>query len=527
MNQTVAAASSTALAVFDGELKEALAPIAAFAGLEALPLVVLSPSLRRSPISVDVNFHFRTSFYDRRFPGHPSNADGIPHVDHDVQAFVKEKADARFRAALEAESLRACLRSGIVSDGTRIVCDEVISLTRLTCGCDGGTVTCGGCRGSGAVACNHCQFTASFSGRVRCDACHGERGNHDTDGKWFNCYQCGGRGDMYCRACGGTQKMRCGGCGGHGAHTCSTCAGNGFVTDARCFKMEMSAVIGKIASSVPAHVIACIKAWINTGLAGHASERSNPVLPWSDFQTSRPSYLGWKDGVYWATLPLVCEVTHADLKAEYRGAESAVSYVRVHEPKFGFPNFLDIELADIAARTEQLAKERPSTFLREIKNVKGLADSLPDLVGTTDKWRKHWVGETAGRMKGAVSSDILDRIARHYQRSLKAFEKKAVASSFLNMTPVVACIAFAAWYFGVFDWLTGFNRDARIAVFFLTAAFFAALTNYAVKGSARGRVGKEVGGLSFLHLGAPSKVVCILVGLVISHVGMTAAVAGW
>ncbi|GEC34060.1 hypothetical protein N181_23355 [Sinorhizobium fredii USDA 205] len=130
-------------------------------------------------------------------------------------------------------------------------------------------------------------------------------------------------------------------------------------------------------------------------------------------------------------------------------------------------------------------------------------------------------------MKGAVSRQILDRIAGHYQRSLKAYERKMVAGSFVNMAPIVACIASAAWYFGVFDWSLLVGRDARIGVFVLFGIVFAVLTNYAVKGRARGRVRKETGSPSFLGLGARAKIACAVYGLLIAHIGMTAAIKGW
>ncbi|WP_327210454.1 hypothetical protein [Rhizobium leguminosarum] len=518
--------SSAALVIFDEELRDALAPIATFAGLESLPLVVKSPALTRSPARIDVEFLFATSIYTRRFAGHPTNAENIPAMS-DPAAFVKEQADARFKQALDADFLRGKVRGQTVGRGAHLVCDEAYALTRINCGCGNGTVACHGCGGDGAVVCSHCQFFADWRGRVKCWACHGLKGSEDTEGKWHNCATCGGHGLVYCRNCGGSQKERCGGCGGRGEHTCSTCSGHAFVTDVQFFKIDVSVLVGNVATKAPAHVVEHLKAWVHCGLASHASERENPIYPWSDFATAKPTYGGWQEGVYRATLPLACEVTHAELEADYRGGPAALAYVRVQEPKFSFPNFLDIELDAISAKTEELSKERPAKFLKEIANVKGLALAIGNLVVTTDAWREKWVQETAGGMKGAVSHSALDRIARHYVTSLKSYEKKMVSGSFVSMAPVVACIAFAAWYFGVFDWSLMVGRDARIGVFVLFGLVFASVTIMAVTGSARGRVARETGNPSFLGLGWRARIACAVFGFMVAHVGMTAAVQHW
>jgi hypothetical protein len=518
--------SSAALVIFDEELRDALAPIAAFAGLESLPLVVKSPALARSPARIDVEFLFATSIYTRRFAGHPTNAENIPAMS-DPAAFVKEQADARFKQALDADFLRGEVRGQTVGRGAHLVCDEAYALTRINCGCGNGTVACHGCGGDGAVVCSHCQFFADWRGRVKCWACHGLKGSEDTEGRWHNCATCGGHGLVYCRNCGGSQKERCGGCGGRGEHTCSTCSGHAFVTDVQFFKIDVSVLVGNVATKAPAHVVEHLKEWVHCGLASHASERENPIYPWSDFATAKPTYGGWQEGVYRATLPLACEVTHAELEADYRGGPAALAYVRVQVPKFSFPNFLDIELDAISAKTEELSKERPAKFLKEIANVKGLALAIGNLVVTTDAWREKWVQETAGGMKGAVSHSVLDRIARHYVTSLKSYEKKMVSGSFVSMAPVVACIAFAAWYFGVFDWSLLVGRDARIGVFVLFGLVFASVTIMAVTGSARGRVARETGNPSFLGLGWRARIACAVFGFMVAHVGMTAAVQHW
>jgi hypothetical protein len=521
MDQTVARISSSALKVFDEELKTALAPIARFAGLETLPLVVKSPELKRSKATVNVDFLFSTNFRTERFAGRPTNSDHIPVVN-DPKVLVKEKADARFRKALEADVLRTRLREGAVGNGRQIVCDEAYALSQYDCGCESGVTDCRGCNRTGRMPCRNCQF--SISGRVTCNGCHGTKGNHDAEGKWWNCGTCGGHGTIWCGWCGGTQMRTCDSCGGGGVHTCRTCAGNGFFTDAHFFKIEMTPVTGSVATNLPAHVVECVKEWIAKGLQGHAAEQSNPILPWSDFQTAKASYSGWKDGVYSATLPVACEVTHADLEAEYSGSPSALSYVRIHEPKFGFPNFLDYELVRIAAKTEDLAKGRPSVFLREIANVRGLAAGLTDFV-STDRWREYWVNETATKMKGAVSPKYLDRIARDYQRSLLSYERKIVAGSLLTMTPVVSALAAVLWYFGIFAWLGDFGRDSRIALFFVTGVLFAVVMNYAVRTSSRRKVAREVGGISLLTLGFPGRMGCLAIGLAITHLGLWAAAA--
>jgi hypothetical protein len=518
--------SSAALVIFDEELRDALAPIAEFAGMESLPLVVKSPLLSRSPARIDVEFLFTTSIYKRRFAGHPHNAEDIP-VMNSPAAFVKEKADARFKRALAPDFLREEVRGQTAGKGAHLVCDEAVALTRLDCGCGNGTVDCGRCGGDGKVVCDHCQLTADWRGRVACWACHGAKGSEDTQGRWHNCGTCGGHGRIACGNCGGTQQMRCGGCGGHGAHTCSTCLGRAFVTDIQFFKIEVSVVVGTVETKAPTHVSEYLREWVYSGLGSHASERENPIYPWSDFATAKPTYGGWREGAYLATLPLACEVTHTEFEADYRGSPVAVSYVRVQAPKFSFPNFLDIELDAISARTEELSKGRPSKFLNEIANVKGLALAIGNLVLTTDTWREKWVKETAVRMKGAASHSVLDRIARHYLTSLKAYEKKAVSGSFVSMAPVVASIAFAAWYFGIFGWSLMVGRNARIGVFVLFGLVFAFFMNMAVTGGARGRVAKETGNPSFLGLGWRAKIACAVFGFLIAHVGMTAAVQDW
>ncbi|MGO7446482.1 hypothetical protein ACC668_17545 [Rhizobium ruizarguesonis] len=519
MDQTVAKISSPALKLFDEELKTALAPIARFAGLETLPLVVKSSEFKRSTAAVNIDFLVTTDFRTQRFAGHPANANHIPIVNN-PQALVKEKADARFREALDASSLRGVLREGVVGKGAQIVCDEAYALSRSNCGCGDGTVDCRGCSTTGRMTCRNCEFSFSAgAGKVTCYGCHGQKGSRDVEGKWYNCGTCGGHGTIWCGWCGGSQQRTCESCGGHGVHTCRTCAGNGFFTDAYFFKMEMTPVIGSVATKLPPHATECVKEWIASGLKAHAADKTNSVLPWSDFQTAKASYPGWKDGVYRATLPVSCEVTHADLEAEYSGSPSAVSYVRIHEPRFTFPNFLDYELVRIAAKTDRLAAGRPSAFLREISNVKGLTGGLRDFV-STNSWREYWVNETAAKMKGAVSSKYLDRIARDYQTSLLRFERNAVAQSLFTMTPLVSAFAAVLWYFGMFGWLMDFTRDTRVVLFFLTGLFFAVVMNYAVRYSTRRKVEYEVNGISLLTLGLPGRLGCFAVGLLIAHVGL-------
>jgi hypothetical protein len=127
----VAKLSSAALAIFDEELRDALAPIAEFAGPASLPRVVKSTSLSRTPARIDVDFLFMTSIYQRRLAGHLSCLGDVPAMN-DPTEFVKEKADARFRKALSPEVLRGKVRGHVVAD-------EAYALTRLNCGCGNGT----------------------------------------------------------------------------------------------------------------------------------------------------------------------------------------------------------------------------------------------------------------------------------------------------------------------------------------------------------------------------------------------------
>lgn len=522
----VAKLTSAGLSIFDEELRAAVAPIAEFAGLEALPLVLDNPALSRAKVSVDVDFLFTTSIYTRRVGGHSHNLEDVPSMD-DPSVYVKQQADARFRDAISGEALRENLRGQVAGKGSVLVCDDAYALSSQNCGCGNGKVGCRGCSGSGTTVCRNCQLTSDFRGRVKCWHCHGEKGQRDDRGEWHNCHTCAGHGRVPCGYCGGTQKSRCQGCGGHGTHTCGSCNGHAFVTDIYCFKIEMDADVGAIRSDAPGHLVDDLREWVYGGLRSHASERENPIYPWSDFATAQPSYFGWKDGVYRATLPLSCEITHAELDAEYRGSPTAVTYVRIHEPKFRFPNFLDMELSALSAKTEDLSKRRPAEFLSEIQNVKGLAFAMGNLIATTDSWREKWVEDNAERLKGAVSRTVLDKIARHYLLSLKAYEKKMVAGAFVSIAPVVACVGFAAWYFGIFDIAVDVARGAPLAVFVLGGLAFSMLTAFAVVGNARKRVSKETGNPCFLALGWGGKAACIALGFLIVHMGMTAAAQQW
>jgi hypothetical protein len=59
------------------------------------------------------------------------------------------------------------------------------------------------------------------------------------DGKWENCDECGGSGEIKCEECGGGGEVSCNECGGSGREDCNTCDGGGIIeTDENLYRVE-------------------------------------------------------------------------------------------------------------------------------------------------------------------------------------------------------------------------------------------------------------------------------------------------
>jgi hypothetical protein len=101
--------------------------------------------------------------------------------------------------------------------------------------CDGaGEQYCNYCDGNGNVECDNCDG----DGVITCSECDGD-GRQMGDGKWENCDECGGSGEIKCEECGGGGEVSCNECGGSGREDCNTCDGGGIIeTDENLYRVE-------------------------------------------------------------------------------------------------------------------------------------------------------------------------------------------------------------------------------------------------------------------------------------------------
>jgi hypothetical protein len=84
--------------------------------------------------------------------------------------------------------------------------------------CDGGSINCEDCNGSGNVSCSTCDGT----GELECSSCEGTGKNGEDD-----CEDCGGRGTFICYDCDNNGQVDCDNCGGDGSVSCYECEGEG------------------------------------------------------------------------------------------------------------------------------------------------------------------------------------------------------------------------------------------------------------------------------------------------------------
>lgn len=87
--------------------------------------------------------------------------------------------------------------------------------------CEGGTVDCDRCNGSGEVECDRCDNT----GEEDCDMCDGLGIDEEGD----QCDHCDGTGKRHCPRCGGDGNQSCDYCNGDGDVYCDECV-NGVTT---------------------------------------------------------------------------------------------------------------------------------------------------------------------------------------------------------------------------------------------------------------------------------------------------------
>jgi len=69
------------------------------------------------------------------------------------------------------------------------------------------------------------------NGTLSIDECGNCYTLEDTDGAYYRCDGCGGRGEVECYDCGGSGERECPECDGYGTQNCSNCDGEGTITE--------------------------------------------------------------------------------------------------------------------------------------------------------------------------------------------------------------------------------------------------------------------------------------------------------
>ena len=106
---------------------------------------------------------------------------------------------------------------------------------------DGELITkeCGGCDGSGDIACDYCDGDGyntcrdcNGRGKITCQECDGDGEITDDEGNQQTCESCDGNGDENCDECDGDGTISCNECDGNGTWTCNDCNGDGdYISD--------------------------------------------------------------------------------------------------------------------------------------------------------------------------------------------------------------------------------------------------------------------------------------------------------
>lgn len=508
------------LKMFNDEISSCLGNIAEWLGLPHVTLQ-MEPKLVRHQAKMKTSFAFSTEKYQTLTAGRSPYAEiPIYSVDDALEA-QQEGAQRLFRRATSKDALLNDIVTGQLGGDGRYVCDEVVATSQETCdGCSGnGAVSCSPCFGHGTITCTNCQFGA-YRGMVTCWACHGQKGNYDHDGKWYNCSRCGGWGRTYCGTCGGSEKVRCTICGGDGNATCGSCSGHGFFTRAYAYRIRAWSVAQVSSKTMQEIHLEGALVWLKKGLPGRTAQQTGTVIPHADLENAVVAYDGWKDGVFSATLSFDSRITTGDFAASYGGAPIGdVAYVRLSQPLFGFPSFCNefvyMPMQAIAAKGDM----RPSDYLAHFDHMPGMAICMRES-GTSMSAKAKALDDAKDVLSGSVATELLESALDGYLGTIGAMEKDVSGSVARDTALGLAGLWVGVWFFGLFDALRDMDRDQAIGLSFLLTILLASLTGGVVKGLTRRRIRAETGVAARYGLGRLGKFLCFLGALVFVYGGL-------
>lgn len=530
MNQLTRTPSDETLKVFDAGLKDLLAPIGPYLGIDPISLMFDKVELPRISAVVEFGFHVTTARYSTVSQG-KVEFDGVPTLKGAaVEGYMKEAGNRLFKSSVSAQNLREEILSGNADKPPRIVCDSVEAVSHEDCNnCDRGIHACGGCGGSGSSVCNNCRAYARFPGMVTCHYCHGTGGNRDAGtNEWYNCVTCRGHKQLICGTCAGSTKVRCGGCSGDGTQYCGSCGGHGFYTSMHSYKIEMGCQTNPLIDGVSAGFKTGVLMWVRNGMPNRASDRAS-VEAWSDIDDAQPIYVGWEGNLFSAGMRLTCEATVGDPIGVYDGKRGwqpvGVGYIRFGRDFFGLSPFLD---EDLKAHVDKVIDidGQPGKWLEGLSGAPGIAAGLRKVDGTTGS-KAVFLSDAGKVLNGAVRPELLDIVVDGYIDNLRGFEKSGSKRAGWDAVMVVVTAWVAMWFFEGFQFIASLPRtEAKIAAVVL-ALLVAISANGVVKIATRRRVRKETSGGSAFKVGWPGKLACLVGGGLFSFLGLLSAVNGY